>query len=51
MEEKNEQVARGLTEVLFYLAFECYSEDKEKMDKVKRMAKSVSDAIELLKGE
>ena len=50
MSEKSE-VITGLTEVLFYLAICCYSEDKEEREKVERMAKSVSDAIELLKGE
>ena len=46
-----EEIVSGLKETLFYLAICCYSEDKEKQEKVERMATSVHHAIEKLKGE
>lgn len=45
-----DEVVSGLEETLFYLAFCCYSEDKEEQEKVKRMATSVHHAIEFLEG-
>lgn len=47
----HEEIISGLKETLFYLAICCYSEDKEKQEKVERMATSIHHAIEWLKGE
>jgi len=50
MEDK-ENIVSGLTELLFFLAFECYSEDKERQDKIVRMATAVRNAINTIEGK
>ena len=50
MEDK-ESIVSDLTELLFFLAFECYTEDKERQDKIVRMATGLRNAIDALEGK
>lgn len=50
MEEKLQKTIDGLKETLFYLAF-CCTQDSADAVKIQRMAESINDAMELLKGD
>ena len=50
MDDKRKELAGALTEVLFFMAFECYSEDKEQQERVLKLATAVRNAIDYLEG-